>query len=97
MKNVIKPDDWASIKECVFFDFLKDSHFVELKNQELRKGMYEELNSVEKYIGKYYSHYWIRTQVLGMSEAQIKEMEGQIRTERNLGLYAPDNASFGLQ
>ena len=97
MKNIIKPDDWAGIKECVFFDFLKDSHFVELKNQELRKGMYEELNSVEKYIGKYYSHYWIRTQVLGMSEAQIKEMEGQIRTERNLGLYAPDNASFGLQ
>jgi Bacteriophage T4-like portal protein (Gp20) len=97
LKNIIKVDDWASIKECVFFDFLKDSHFIELKNQELRKGMYEELGSVEKYIGKYYSHYWIRTQILGMSEAQIKEMNGQIRDERNKGMYAPDNASFGLQ
>jgi len=59
--------------------------------------MYEELNQVEKYIGKYYSHYWIRTQVLGMSEAQIKEMDGQISKERNAGLYAPDNSVFGLQ
>jgi len=97
MKNIIKPDDWSGIKECIFFDFLKDSHFVELKNQELRKGMYDELSQVEKYIGKYYSHYWIRTQVLGMSEAQIKEMDKQIQTERNSGLYAPDNTVFGLQ
>lgn len=97
MKSVIKPDDWAGIKECVFFDFLKDSHFVELKNQELRKGMYEELSQVEKYIGKYYSHYWIRTQVLGMSEAQIKEMDSQMQKERNSGLYAPDNSVYGLQ
>jgi hypothetical protein len=59
--------------------------------------MYDELSQVEKYIGKYYSHYWIRTQVLGMSEAQIKEMDGQIQKERNQGLYAPDNSVFGLQ
>jgi len=97
MKNIIKPDDWSHIKECLYFDYLKDSHFVELKNQELRKGMYEELNQVEKYIGKYYSHYWVRTQVLGMSEGQIKEMDKQITVERNKGMYAPDNTSFGLQ
>jgi hypothetical protein len=32
-----------------------------------------------------------------MSEAQIKEMEDQIRDERNKGLYAPDNTAYGLQ
>ena len=97
MKNVIKIDDWSRLKECLHFDFLKDSHFIELKNQELRKGMFDELGSVEKYIGKYYSHYWIRTQILNMSEAQIKEMDTQITAERNKGMYAPDNTSFGLQ
>lgn len=97
LKNVIKIDDWSRLKECLHFDFLKDSHFIELKNQELRKGMFDELGSVEKYIGKYYSHYWIRTQILNMSEAQIKEMDTQITAERNKGMYAPDNTSFGLQ
>ena len=96
LKNIIKPDDWYSIKECMFFDYLKDSHFIELKNQEIRKGMYEELSAVQPYVGKYYSHFWIRTQVLGLSEAQMKEMDQQITKERNRGMYAPDNTAFGM-
>ena len=96
LKNIIKPDDWYSIKECMFFDYLKDSHFIELKNQEIRKGMYEELSAVQPYVGKYYSHYWIRTQVLGLSEAQMKEMDQQITKERNRGMFAPDNTAFGM-
>ena len=97
LKEIIKPDEWANFKEHIFFDYLKDSHFTELKNAELRRGQYEELNNVEKYIGKYFSHHYVRTQILGLSENEMVEMDRQIKKERNLGMYPPDNSSFGLQ
>lgn len=97
LKKVIKPDEWSKFKDHMFFDYLKDSHFVELKNAELRKGQYEELNSIEKYIGKYYSHHFVKTHILNQSENEIAEMDRQIKKERNLGMYPPDNTAFGLQ
>jgi hypothetical protein len=97
LKKIIKPDEWSKFKDHIFFDYLKDSHFVELKNAELRRGQYEELNSIEKYIGKYYSHHFVRTHILNMSENEIAEMKKQIEKERNEGQYPPDNTAFGLQ
>jgi hypothetical protein len=87
LKNIITPDDWNGIKEVLFLDYLKDSYYVETKNAELRKQRSGELNELEKYIGKYYSHYWIRSQVLGMTEGEMKEMDKQMTEERNKGMY----------
>lgn len=93
LKNIITPDEWPSIKEILFLDYLKDSYYVEAKNAELRKQRNTELNDIEKYIGKYYSHYWVRTQVLGMTESEISEMDKQMTVERNKGMYPP--TTFG--
>jgi hypothetical protein len=87
LKNIITADEWPDIKEVLFLDYLKDSYYVEAKNAELRKQRNTELNDIEKYIGKYYSHYWVRTQVLGMSESEIAEMDKQMSVERNKGMY----------
>jgi hypothetical protein len=87
LKNIITADEWNSIKEVLFLDYLKDSYYVETKNAELRKQRSGELNELEKYIGKYYSHYWIRSQVLGMTEGEMREMDKQMTEERNKGMY----------
>jgi hypothetical protein len=87
LKKIITQDEWSAIKEVMFLDYLKDSYYVETKNAELRKQRSAELNDLEKYIGKYYSHYWIRTQVLNMTEGEIREMDEQMTKERNLGMY----------
>jgi hypothetical protein len=87
LKNIITPDEWNGIKEVLFLDYLKDSYYVETKNAELRKQRSGELNELEKYIGKYYSHYWIRSQVLGMTEGEMREMDKQMTEERNKGMY----------
>jgi hypothetical protein len=91
LKNIITQDEWPNIKEIMFLDYLKDSYYVEAKNAELRKQRNNELNDVEKYIGKYYSHYWVRTQVLGMTEGEIAEMDKQMGEERDKGLYTLQN------
>jgi hypothetical protein len=87
LSKIISHEEWSAIKEVMFLDYLKDSYYVETKNAELRKQRSAELNDLEKYIGKYYSHYWIRTQVLNMTEGEIREMDEQMTKERNLGMY----------
>jgi hypothetical protein len=96
LKKIITLDDWADLRESIYFDFLKDNLFAELKNAELRKGQIEELGNIKSYIGKYYSHAWVRTQVLGQSEAESKDMDRQIEQERNQGKIEADTSQFGL-
>lgn len=96
LKKVITPDEWNEMKEAIYFDFLKDNLFTELKNQELRKQQIEELGNIKPYIGKYYSHGWVRRNVLGFNEAEMKAMDKEIERERNAGMIEPDNSQFGL-
>jgi hypothetical protein len=96
LKKIITADEWPEIREAIYFDFLKDNLFTELKNSELRKTQIEELGNIKPYIGKYYSHLWVQKNVLGFSESEIKDMERQIERERNAGKIEPDNTQFGL-
>jgi hypothetical protein len=96
LKKIISPDEWNEMKEAIYFDFLKDNLFTELKNAEVRKQQVEEVGNIKPYIGKYYSHEWVRKNVLGFNEAEIKEMDKEIEKERNAGKIEPDTSQFGL-
>ena len=96
LKKIITPDDWADIREAINFDFLKDNLFTELKNAEVRRGQLEELGNIKPYIGKYFSHVWVRSQILAQSEAEQKDMDKQIEQERNQGKIEADTTQFGL-
>jgi hypothetical protein len=96
LKKVITSEEWNEMKEAIYFDFLKDNLFTELKNAEVRRQQIEELGNIKPYIGKYYSHEWVRKNVLGFNEAEIKQMDREIERERNQGKIEPDNTQFGL-
>ena len=96
LKKIISSDEWLDIKEGIYFDFLKDNLFTELKNAELRKTQVEELGNIKPYIGKYYSHQWVRKNVLGFNESEITAMDREIEKERNQGKIEPDTTQFGL-
>lgn len=96
LKKIISSDEWPDIKEGIYFDFLKDNLFTELKNAELRKTQVEELGNIKPYIGKYYSHQWVRKNVLGFNESEITAMDREIEKERNQGKIEPDTTQFGL-
>lgn len=96
LKKVITAEEWPEMKEAIYFDFLKDNLFTELKNAELRRQQVDELSNIKPYIGKYYSHEWVRKNVLGFNEAEIKQMDKEIERERNAGKIEPDTTQFGL-
>jgi len=63
------------------FDFLEDNHFSELKDNEILAQRIQMLQSMEAYIGTYYSKDWVRKNVLNQSDDEIKEIDRDINGE----------------
>ena len=84
LKGVITLEDWSNIKEHIQYDFLQDGHFAELKEAELLKDRLEVLQTVESYVGTFFSKKWIQKNVLSMTEAEIDEMQDEINRESGM-------------
>ena len=84
LKGIITLEDWDNMKEHIQYDFLQDGHFAELKRAELMQDRINALQSIETYIGTFYSKQWVQKNVLNMQDAEIEEMQKQINQEAGL-------------
>ena len=96
LKGIITLEDWDNMKEHIQYNFLQDGHFAELKKAELMQDRVNNLQSIEQYIGTFYSKEWVQKNVLNMTDAEIEEMQTQINKEAGLdvddgGVDMPDN------
>ena len=81
LKGVIAPEDWPEIQEHIQYDFLADGHFAELKDAELLENRLNQLQTVEAYIGTFFSKEYVLKKVLRMNDSEIQEMRDQIKKE----------------
>jgi hypothetical protein len=81
LKGVISMDDWDLMKEHIQYDFLKDGHFSELKEAELLNDRIQTLDSIQSYIGTFFSKEYVLKHVLRMSDTAVDEMRQQIAKE----------------
>jgi len=81
LKGVISLDDWDQMKEHIQYDFLKDGHFSELKEAELLNDRIQTLDSIQSYIGTFFSKEYVLKHVLRMSDTAVDEMRQQISKE----------------
>ena len=84
LKGIITKAEWKEIKGDLYYDFLEDNHFAELKNAEIMQGRMQLLNDIDQYAGKYFSVEWIRKNVLMQTEDDIEEMDEQMATEAEM-------------
>ena len=89
LKGIIKEDDWEEIKDSIDYVWTKDSHYVELKENEIYRERFEIMTSMEEYIGKYVSNEWVRKNILRQSDADIREIDKQIKKEKDDGADFP--------
>ena len=82
LKGVCTEEEWQEFKENVYYDFIKDNNFVELKEAELLQERLGILAIIDQYAGKYYSKKWIQQNVLRLNDLEIEEMEEEIQEER---------------
>ncbi len=82
LKGIINEEDWFEIKDDIDYIWTIDSHFSELKNNEIIRERFEILQSMEEYIGKFISKEWVQKNILKQTDEDIKEMQKQIDKEK---------------
>ena len=85
LKGILTEDDWKSIVQDVDFKFKKDSFYSEMKDAEILKERMDVLNTMDEYIGKYYSMEYVRKNILKQSDMDIEEIDKQIKSEKDSG------------
>ena len=88
IKNVIAETEWPMIRDNIFYDFLQDGHFAELKNSEMLRERLNLAREVRDYVGKYYSVNYVRRNILRQTESEIQKMDAEIKKEIDDGVIS---------
>jgi len=89
LKGICTADEWDQFKEHIYYDFIKDNNFSELKDAELMRERLSLLSAVDSYTGRYFSQAWIQRHVLRLTDDQIMEMQKEIDAEKEAGMGLP--------
>ncbi len=90
LKGIVTVDDWKVMSQYVAFDYSKDNYYEELKETEVMTTRTNTASLMVPYIGKYYSHDWVRTNIFKMSDEDKQSQDAQIIDElKNQILYPP--------
>jgi len=89
LKGICTNEEWDEMKEHIYYDFIKDNNFTELKDAELMKERLALLSNVDPYTGRYFSQAWIQRNVLRLTDDEIKLMQDEIDEEKEAGLGLP--------
>jgi hypothetical protein len=98
LKGIIKPEEWDSIRQQIYYDYQNDNHHTELKEAEMFRERLGLLDQVDQYVGRYFSKDYVRRQILKMSEEDLLYMDKQMDKEGD-DTMSPDLKSkeLGLQ
>ena len=88
LKGIVTEEEFHEMETFIRIDFMKDTHFAELKESELLRERLGTLREIDEYTGKYFSIDWIRRHVLFQSEKEMEEINKQIEAEAEM---APDD------
>ena len=86
LKGVIAPEDWEDMKEHIQYDFLFDNHFNELKEIEMMNQRMMTVTQMDPFVGKYFSTEYIRKNILGQTNKEMREIDKQMRSDIDTGL-----------
>jgi hypothetical protein len=89
LKGICTAEEWDHFKEFIYYDFIKDNNFSELKEAELMRERLSLLSATDPYTGRYFSQAWIQRNVLRLTDDEIKEMQDEIDEEKEAGLGLP--------
>ena len=81
LKNIVSPEDWETLKDHIQYDFVYDNHFSELKETELMNERLAVVETIEPYLGKYFSAGYVRRNILKFTDTEIEEMDKEIDKE----------------
>ena len=76
---------------------MRDNYFTELKEAEVLANRLQLAQQFEPYIGKYYSHQFMRAKVLQQSDNEMKQIDDEIKLEKKNGAHDQPEEDENLQ
>ena len=89
LKGILSKEDWEVVKTLIEYNFRQDSHFTELKQVEIMRERLEIAQTMDEYVGKYYSKMWLRKNVLNQTEEEIRAIDQEMADEIDSGEVDP--------
>lgn len=98
LKAIMTTEEWRHIASKIRFIYATDNLFAELKDIEMTKERTGVIGLLlqNQMIGKYYSHRWVQTNILKMTEDDIDRMREEIEEELGDQLYNPPLPEGGM-
>jgi hypothetical protein len=85
LKGIITQEDWDTWKEDIVIEYVRDSHFSELKDAEILRERIQTLDMMQQYVGEYFSKDWVMKNVLMFDEETLDNMKTGIEDEIKSG------------
>jgi hypothetical protein len=82
LKGICTLEEWEDFKDDIYYDFLKDNNFTEMRESELLQNRIQMVATLDPFIGRYFSQQFVKQKVLMMTEEEIDEMQKQIVYEK---------------
>ena len=60
---------------------MKDGHYAEMRDMDLLRDRLDVLNTIEPFIGQYFSKKYVQKQVFRMSDEEIDSMQKEMESE----------------
>jgi len=93
LKGLIAESDWDYIRRMITVTYEADSYFEELKNNEIMATRIQSAMALEPFVGKYYSHDYVRKHIFLQTDEDIEEQDQMIVAEYSNEILYPPQAS----
>lgn len=97
LRGIMNDQEWQIFKPYFEYVFLDDSHMAELKDIEVLNTRMNLLMDMDPFIGKYYSHEYVRKNILKQTEEEIEEENELIAQEMQNPILNPQLLDQQLQ
>lgn len=89
LKGIITVEEWDDIREQIRYKFSQDNYFAELKEAEMLRERLATLDQARDAVGLYFSHQWVRRQILRQSDEEMEDIDKEIAEEMDNPQYNP--------
>jgi len=84
LKGIMKADEWDKIREDIYYEFTQDAYIAEAKESEIMRNRLDLLNSINNYVGTYFSREYVYDKILHMTEEEVEDMKADIANDTDL-------------
>lgn len=93
LTKVLTEEEWSEIEPHIILDYAQDLYLEEQKQNDIMQSRLDLAEKMEPYIGKYWSHGYIRSKILKQTEEDTVEMDAEIDQElKNPKYKQPDDS-----